>query len=259
MSLLAEATEIVTRVSQVRVTEPDALEALELVTGQTASQARTRLRYGPGKTYEQVARVLDRALFGAERRGLSADQLVVTSGSAVAGEDIVRIRRKAHGVADWISSPTSEVTLVLRPKGLVDLDAAAGTGRLAPQQTDSARVTPPVQEQAAQEQAAPETEAELAIREALYEVIDPDLGVNVVDLGFVRGIHIDAAGHATIRMTLTSPACPLTPTMERHIAAVLAPSGTRFEVRWEWLPSWRPADITPDGREQLRAIGFSAF
>ncbi|MGQ0575541.1 MAG: hypothetical protein ACT4RN_15255 [Pseudonocardia sp.] len=55
-------------------------------------------------------------------------------------------------------------------------------------------------------------------------------------------------------MTLTPAACPLTGVMEVQIRSVLAEIGTDFVVEWEWLPTWRPRDISEDGREQLRAI-----
>ena len=97
-----------------------------------------------------------------------------------------------------------------------------------------------------------------AVRDALADVIDPDLGVNIVDLGFVRDVAVE--GHtAVVTLTLTSPACPLTRVMENQIRAGLAGVGgvEGFRVNWQWLPAWQPADITDDGREQLRAIGFS--
>jgi metal-sulfur cluster biosynthetic enzyme len=96
------------------------------------------------------------------------------------------------------------------------------------------------------------------VREALLDVIDPDLGVNIVDLGFVR--HVEVRDRtALITMTLTSAACPLTSIMEDQIGAEMAGLDgiAGFEVSWVWLPPWRPADITASGRDQLRAIGFS--
>ena len=63
-----------------------------------------------------------------------------------------------------------------------------------------------------------------AVREALAEVIDPDLGVNIVDLGFVRGVEIGDRT-AVITMTLTSAACPLSQIMEDQIRTGLAPLG----------------------------------
>jgi metal-sulfur cluster biosynthetic enzyme/ribosomal protein L22 len=246
MTMLAEATDITVTERQLRIAEPEASAALAKVMGEPAVQARATLRFGPGPTCEQLARVLDKAIVRAEQGGLEAGNLVLGAGHATAAEDIVRVRRKAHGVADWISTPTSDVVIVLRPRGLAAVAEA-------PSPLAEERATP------AERPNVPETDAELAIREALYDVIDPDLGVNIVDLGFVRHIHIRENGVATITMTLTSAACPLTMVMESQIRTILSGSGTEFEVAWEWLPSWRPHDISEDGREQLRAIGFSAF
>jgi metal-sulfur cluster biosynthetic enzyme len=60
-------------------------------------------------------------------------------------------------------------------------------------------------------------------------------------------------------MTLTSAACPLTGVMENQIRTALTSLGCieDFRVDWQWVPAWRPADITDSGREQLRAIGFT--
>ena len=239
---------------QLRVTESDARSALRAVTGKPVIPARARLRFGPGRTCEAIARLLDRAIVRAESAGLDPRLLVVANGSAEAGEDIVRVRRKAHGVADWIHSPTCRVRIVLRPAGLhtAGLHApgqAAGTPGLPP--------ADPVAPAPAREPAEPAGEA-AAVRDALAEVIDPDLGVNIVDLGFVRGIALDGRT-AVITMTLTSAACPLTGVLEDQIRAGLVPLGCvdDFRVDWQWIPAWRPADITDSGREQLRAIGFT--
>jgi metal-sulfur cluster biosynthetic enzyme len=96
------------------------------------------------------------------------------------------------------------------------------------------------------------------IRAKLFDVIDPDLGINVVDLGFVRRITVEHRT-AIITMTLTSAACPLTSIMEDQIRSELAALSIidDFRIDWDWLPAWKPADITDDGREQLRAIGFT--
>ncbi|MCA1219942.1 metal-sulfur cluster assembly factor [Streptomyces sp. 8L] len=98
------------------------------------------------------------------------------------------------------------------------------------------------------------------VRDLLYEVLDPDLGVNILDLGFVRSITVDH-DVATITMTLTSAACPLTGVMEDQIRAVLADRHrtgvAAHRIAWVWRPAWSPADITDEGRDQLRAIGFS--
>ncbi|MBP2365150.1 metal-sulfur cluster assembly factor [Pseudonocardia parietis] len=93
------------------------------------------------------------------------------------------------------------------------------------------------------------------VLDALREVIDPDLGVNVVDLGFVRDIDLDSSP-VVLTMTLTSPACPLTGVMEDQMTAALAGMLTGYEVRWVFRPAWSPALISAEGRNQLAAIGF---
>ena len=111
---------------RLRVTEGDARAALRTVIGRPVVSARARLRFGPGRTCESIARLLDRAIVQAENAGLDPQLLVVADGSAQAAEDIVRVRRKAHGIADWIHSPTCRVRIVLRPAGLY---ATAGPHR----------------------------------------------------------------------------------------------------------------------------------
>ena len=100
----------------------------------------------------------------------------------------------------------------------------------------------------------PETEDLL---EALRDVVDPELGVNVVDLGLVYGVTLGGDGVATIDMTLTSAACPLTDVIEDQAASALEGLVSDFKINWVWLPPWGPESITDDGREQLRALGFN--
>ena len=121
------------------------------------------------------------------------------------------------------------------------------------------------------------------MEEALRDVVDPELGVNIVDLGLVYDLRVDretrpAEGEtaapaegaattgevtvATIDMTLTSAACPLTDMIEDQVAAALvgSPDGALvddFRINWVWLPPWGPERITEDGREQMRALGFN--
>jgi metal-sulfur cluster biosynthetic enzyme len=100
------------------------------------------------------------------------------------------------------------------------------------------------------------------IEEALKDVVDPELGINIVDLGLVYDLHVDAENVATIDMTLTSAACPLTDMIEEQVSAALVggPEGglvNDFKINWVWLPPWGPERITEDGREQMRALGFN--
>ena len=95
------------------------------------------------------------------------------------------------------------------------------------------------------------------VEEAMKDVVDPELGINVVDLGLVYGITVDAQSHAVIDMTLTSAACPLTDVIEDQTAQALEGLVTTHRINWVWMPPWGPDKITEDGREQLRALGFN--
>jgi len=94
------------------------------------------------------------------------------------------------------------------------------------------------------------------VTEAMKDVVDPELGINVVDLGLVYDVHLDGA-KATLDMTLTSAACPLTDVIEDQTRQALESLVDDFAINWVWMPPWGPDKITDDGREQLRALGFS--
>ncbi|WP_046528246.1 metal-sulfur cluster assembly factor [Cellulomonas sp. FA1] len=95
------------------------------------------------------------------------------------------------------------------------------------------------------------------VEEAMRDVIDPELGINVVDLGLVYGVVIDQTNTAVIDMTLTSAACPLTDVIEDQSAQALDGIVDGFRINWVWMPPWGPEKITTDGREQMRALGFN--
>lgn len=95
------------------------------------------------------------------------------------------------------------------------------------------------------------------VEEALRDVVDPELGINVVDLGLVYGITVDPQNHAVVDMTLTSAACPLTDVIEDQVAQVVEDLVAGHRINWVWMPPWGPDKITDDGREQLRALGFN--
>ena len=105
------------------------------------------------------------------------------------------------------------------------------------------------------------------IDEAMRDVVDPELGINVVDLGLVYDARVDAAEDSsalpviTLDMTLTSAACPLTDVIEDQAHAALTggskPLAGEVKINWVWLPPWGPDKITDEGREQLRALGFN--
>jgi metal-sulfur cluster biosynthetic enzyme len=102
------------------------------------------------------------------------------------------------------------------------------------------------------------------IDEAMRDVVDPELGINVVDLGLVYDARVDESPDGlvvTLDMTLTSAACPLTDVIEDQAHSALTggpkPIASDVKINWVWLPPWGPDKITDDGREQLRALGFN--
>ncbi|RSN70800.1 metal-sulfur cluster assembly factor [Actinomadura sp. WAC 06369] len=101
-----------------------------------------------------------------------------------------------------------------------------------------------------------DTAAEEEVLEALKDVVDPELGINVVDLGLVYGVNLDG-GVATLDMTLTSAACPLTDVIEDQAHSALDGLVQDVKINWVWLPPWGPDKITEEGRDQLRALGFN--
>ncbi|MHA7304113.1 metal-sulfur cluster assembly factor [Arthrobacter sp. TMN-49] len=95
------------------------------------------------------------------------------------------------------------------------------------------------------------------VEEALRDVIDPELGVNIVDLGLLYGLHYGDDGALLLDMTLTTAACPLQDVIEEQVEASLGPIVDDWRINWVWMPPWGPERITDDGRDQMRALGFN--
>jgi metal-sulfur cluster biosynthetic enzyme len=95
------------------------------------------------------------------------------------------------------------------------------------------------------------------VEEAMRDVVDPELGINVVDLGLVYGIDIDQDNNVVLDMTLTSAACPLTDVITDQTEQALEGMVNGVSINWVWMPPWGPDKITEDGREMLRALGFN--
>ena len=94
--------------------------------------------------------------------------------------------------------------------------------------------------------------------EGLKEVQDPELGVNIVDLGLIYDLTWDEENSALIiSMTLTSAGCPLTDVLEEQTAQSLDGVVDAFRINWVWMPPWGPEKITDDGRDMMRALGFA--
>ena len=96
------------------------------------------------------------------------------------------------------------------------------------------------------------------VTEAMKDVVDPELGINVVDLGLVYDVHLDdASKDVVLDMTLTSAACPLTDVIQDQTNTALEGLVNDVLINWVWMPPWGPDKITDDGREMLRALGFN--
>lgn len=95
------------------------------------------------------------------------------------------------------------------------------------------------------------------IEEALKNVIDPELGVNIVDLGLLYGMRWNDDGALVLDMTLTTAACPLQDVIEEQVQQNLETMIDEWHVNWVWMPPWGPERITEDGRDMMRALGFN--
>ncbi|MDN5707376.1 MAG: metal-sulfur cluster assembly factor [Corynebacterium casei] len=111
-----------------------------------------------------------------------------------------------------------------------------------------------------------QTEEQIAkiydVAEYMRDVIDPELGINIVDLGLVYDMwfeELEGKNTVVINMTLTSPACPLTDVIAEQIedAIIGNKQAEAVDLNWVWMPPWGPNMITEEGREQLQALGFS--
>ncbi len=97
------------------------------------------------------------------------------------------------------------------------------------------------------------TDLEEAIVDALRTVFDPEIPVNIYELGLIYGVAVDDAGHADIKMTLTSPACPVAGILPGEVqakaAAVAGVESAEVEVVWD--PVWNPSMMSEAARLEL--------
>lgn len=97
------------------------------------------------------------------------------------------------------------------------------------------------------------------VLEALKVVKDPEIPVNVVDLGLVYEVRIDDAGQVDIDMTLTSMGCPVQDLIQTdaELAVMKVDGVTAVAVEFVWSPPWSPQKMTEDGKKQMRMFGFN--
>lgn len=90
-------------------------------------------------------------------------------------------------------------------------------------------------------------------QEALREnVIDPEIGINIVDLGLVYGIDVEGST-VEVTMTLTTPACPLGPYIDAEVKRALGdvPGVNDSKVNLVWTPPWDPSKMTEEAKLEL--------
>ena len=94
--------------------------------------------------------------------------------------------------------------------------------------------------------------------EALLDVIDPELGVDVINLGLIYDIEITKRNKAVVLMTLTSMGCPFAPQLEQGVKEAIGglPGIKKVLVEWTFDPPWTSSQITEEGRDQLMALGY---
>ena len=123
--------------------------------------------------------------------------------------------------------------------------------------TPDSRPSDLVKDELPDDNPTPPIPTEEEVEEAMKDVVDPELMVNVVDLGLLYGVTVDEEANVTLDMTLTSPTCPLTDRIEYDTKYALDGLANSVTINWVWLPPWTLEMITEDGREQLRAIGYN--
>ncbi len=97
------------------------------------------------------------------------------------------------------------------------------------------------------------------VREALKIVRDPEIPVNVVDLGLIYDVEVSEDGVVDIDMTLTSMGCPVQDMIQAdaELAAMKVEGVRRVNVQFVWSPPWSTDKMTDDGKKQMRMFGFN--
>ncbi len=118
---------------------------------------------------------------------------------------------------------------------------------------ESETVIPQTQEVAPVEPSNGEAPSEDEVLEALKSVIDPELGINIVDLGLVYEVDVAESGDMDIRYSLTTMGCPIGPLIEDQMRAFLAPLNGIGEVRPEMVlrPAWTPEMMSDEAKAAL--------
>ena len=149
-------------------------------------------------------------------------------------DDIERLKIhkiKPRTTSEHVFLPVSDVP---HPPTEPITEAVGGTGEKPQEPIDPAKV-------------------EAAVIEALQTVYDPEIPVNIYELGLIYGVEVSEDGHAEIRMTLTAPACPVAGALVEEVAEksgrVEGVSTSHVELVWD--PPWTPDNMTDAAKLEL--------
>jgi metal-sulfur cluster biosynthetic enzyme len=97
------------------------------------------------------------------------------------------------------------------------------------------------------------TFTEEEVRESLKNVYDPEIGINIVDLGLVYDVDVAESGDVLVTMTLTSLGCPLGPVIVQEVTGALGdlPGINEVDVKLVWSPPWSPESMSEEARDEL--------
>ncbi len=183
--------------------------------------------------------------------GLRALRRAVADAPRGEGGDVTPVVA-SEASADPVAPPSLEA-----PSD-ADLDAAAGSSEAGAEASASpsepeAAEAPPSLAAALQAQGPPDPHLVDAVIEMLHTVYDPEIPVDVYELGLIYGVQVDAFGFVQISMTLTSPNCPsaqaLPEEVREKVSAIDGVSGADVEIVWD--PPWSPDRMSEEARLEL--------
>lgn len=95
------------------------------------------------------------------------------------------------------------------------------------------------------------------VADRMLEVDDPEIGINIFDLGLLRSATRTSDKTISVTLVPTSPGCPYTEDIKQSLVEAFRKDGVEAEIVWQPIPSWSAENITDSGRTQLRALGAS--
>ncbi|MEM9309924.1 MAG: SUF system Fe-S cluster assembly protein [Pseudomonadota bacterium] len=153
---------------------------------------------------------------------------------------------------DYVAAPAPNDTLAVKPPRARVSDAIDEDRDVTPRQRDyldGFLAASPIAPAEGEAGGALQT----AVVDALKEIYDPEIPVNIYDLGLIYGVDVDDESDVTITMTLTTPHCPVAETMpgEVELRASSVPGIRDAEVELVWDPPWSPEKMSDEARLEL--------